>query len=126
MLDNNFKKIDFEVKDKDSVISFPSPLMLKIDELMTALKHVISNTTLHSLQNSLKHRRLFTPNEKWLTTGIDCEILGTDGKGWKKGKVRIQVSLEFQSDEPEIETTPENTNSELSLDDIRRKLNQVN
>ncbi len=126
MSDNNFKKIDFEVEEKDSVISFTSPLMLKIDELMTALKHTMLNTTLQNLQNSLKYRGLLLTNREWFTTGIECEILGTDGKGWKKGKVRIQVSLEFQPDEPEIEVILENTAPESSLDDIRRKLNQVN
>ncbi|MDJ0798160.1 MAG: KGK domain-containing protein [Calothrix sp. MO_167.B12] len=126
MPDNNFQSIDCEKKHKDSVISFETPLMLKIDELMTTLKHVISNTTLSNLQNSLKHRGLFPVNNAWLTKGIECEILGTDGKGWKKGKVRIKVSLEFCPDEPEIEAISENTTSESSLDDIRRKLNQVN
>jgi len=125
MLNNNFQKIDSEGKQKDSVILFTSPLMLKIDELMKALRQAMQDYILNSLYHQLKGRGLFPTNDEWFTTGIDCEILNTDGKGWKKGKVRIKVSLEFQPDEPEIEAI-ENSNSESSLDDIRRKLNQVN
>ena len=124
MLDNNFQKIDSEGKQKDSVISFTSPLMLKIDNLMTALRQAMRDNILDSLCHKLEHRGCLPNDKRWFTTGIDCEILNTDGKGWKKGKVIIQVSLEFQPDEPEIEAI-ENSNSESSLDDIRRKLNQV-
>ncbi len=125
MLDNKFQKIDSEVKQKDSVISFPSPLMLKINDLMIALRQAMRNNILDDLYKKLEHRGCLTTNKEWFTKGVECEILDTDGKGWKKGKVRIQVSLEFQPDEPEIEAIETNP-SESSLDDIRRKLNQIN
>lgn len=55
----------------------------------------------------------------------DCQILRVSGKGWQKGKLKIQiskltnnqaggVSLEFCSDEPDEPESP--------LDDIRKRL----
>ncbi|MEC4895662.1 MAG: KGK domain-containing protein [Oscillatoria sp. PMC 1051.18] len=52
---------------------------------------------------------------QWFDDGIDCEILKTDGQGWRKAKVKIKLELEFNplseiettESEPEIETEPE-------------------
>jgi hypothetical protein len=50
-------------------------------------------------------------------------------QGWKKGKMRIKlnVTIEFCPDEPEVKEIPENNESETSqpespLDDLRRQL----
>lgn len=64
----------------------------------------------------------------WFKDGINCEILRLDGKSWQKGKVKIKVTLEFCLDEPDIEETLENNQSEInqsesSLDDIRQMMN---
>ncbi len=58
----------------------------------------------------------------WGKDGLDCEILNLGSKSWKKGKVRIKISVEFltQEDEPEI------SEPESPLDDIRRIINQDN
>ncbi|TAG95801.1 MAG: hypothetical protein EAZ09_07435 [Oscillatoriales cyanobacterium] len=60
---------------------------------------------------------------------MDCEILGVGAQGWKKGKIKLKlnVTIEFCPDEPEVEETPENNQLEISapespLDDLRRQL----
>ncbi|MEG5138085.1 MULTISPECIES: KGK domain-containing protein [unclassified Microcoleus] len=64
--------------------------------------------------------------------GIEGEVLRFGSQGWKKGKIRVQIVVEFCPDEPEVEETPENNESQTSqpespLDDLRRKLlNQEN
>ncbi|MEG5058269.1 KGK domain-containing protein [Microcoleus sp. A2-C5] len=64
--------------------------------------------------------------------GIEGEVLRFGSQGWQKGKIRVQIVVEFCPDEPEVEETPENNESETSqpespLDDLRRKLlNQEN
>ncbi len=67
--------------------------------------------------------------KQWFGNGIDCEVLKIGAKGWKKGKMKITVSLEFCPDEPEVTETPENnqpkTNEpESPLDDLRRMINE--
>jgi len=66
-----------------------------------------------------------TPNNK-LKEGIDIELLRIVGKGWQKGQVKIRISLDFYSDEPEIPEVSKNHMSELSLDDIRRTISRNN
>jgi hypothetical protein len=48
-----------------------------------------------------------------LTDGVDSEILRIASDGWKKGKLKIKVSVEFIPEEPEI---PE---YQSPLDEIR-------
>ncbi|TAG01984.1 MAG: hypothetical protein EAZ39_25165 [Oscillatoriales cyanobacterium] len=62
---------------------------------------------------------------------MDCEILRVGAQGWKKGKMKLKlnVTIEFCPDEPEVEETPENNESETSqpespLDDLRRQFLQ--
>ncbi|HEY9690821.1 MAG TPA: KGK domain-containing protein [Oculatellaceae cyanobacterium] len=67
--------------------------------------------------------------QQWLGNGRDCEVLKIGGKGWKKGKMKIRVSLEFCPDEPEDTETPENPQPETNqpespLDDLRRMINE--
>lgn len=70
--------------------------------------------------------------ENWFIDGINCEIFKIGNKGWQKGKIRIKlnISLEFCPDEPEVEKNlavnlQEISQSESPLDDIRRIINHV-
>jgi hypothetical protein len=49
----------------------------------------------------------------WFEEGVDCKILKAGSDGWKKGKLKINVTVEFIPDEPEI---PE---YQSPLDEIR-------
>lgn len=49
--------------------------------------------------------------DAWFADGIECEVLQPNSSGWQKGKVRINVSLEFLPDplegqEPDPEASP--------------------
>ena len=56
-------------------------------------------------------------NNVWFEEGVSFEILRAGSPGWQKGKMRINVTLEFIPDEPE-EKSP--------LDDVRQELEQNN
>ncbi|MBD1920822.1 hypothetical protein H6F77_06950 [Microcoleus sp. FACHB-831] len=71
----------------------------------------------------------YKTNWKWFREGKDCEVLRIGVNGWKKGKMRIKLTVEFIPDEPEIPETPASKEPEISqpqspLDDIRRIINQ--
>ena len=53
-----------------------------------------------------------------LTDGIDSEILKIAANGWKKGKFKINVVVEFIPEEPEI------LEYQSPLDEIRREMQQ--
>ena len=56
-------------------------------------------------------------NNVWFKEGVNFEILRANSKGWQKGKIKINVTLEFIPDAPE-EISP--------LDDVRQELEQNN
>lgn len=72
-----------------------------------------------------------------LSSGTVCQLFSGDGanasilcigsQGWKKGKIKLKITLEFCPDEPEIEEiTPSNNvginQTSSPLDDIRRRM----
>ncbi|MEG4579282.1 KGK domain-containing protein [Microcoleus sp. MON1_C5] len=139
-------KFDFHNCGNDDALSFGNA-MLKVGKLKeTVVNRVLPEYGLgETLNKSLKEQNLNIDvpldtrqkrfsYEKWFGEGIDCEILRVGVNGWKKGKIKLKlnVTIEFCPDEPEVEETPENNESETSqpespLDDLRRQLlNQEN
>ncbi|WLT37122.1 hypothetical protein NON20_14000 [Synechocystis sp. B12] len=52
----------------------------------------------------------------WFEKGVECKILQAGSSGWKKGKIKINVCVEFIPDEPE----PNEYQS--PLDEIRQEI----
>lgn len=65
-------------------------------------------------------------NEIKFNSLIDCEILKIGGKGWQKGKLKIQICISPDNsglDEVYLEFCPDEPNEPVSsLDDIRQIL----
>lgn len=146
-LDINMEdKFDFYNCGNEDALSF-GHAMLKVEKLKeTVTYRVLPEYGLgETLNKSLKEQNLNIDvpldtrlkrfsYENWFGQGIDCEILKVGAQGWKKGKIKIKlnVTIEFCQEKPEVEETPENNESETSqpespLDDLRRQLlNQEN
>ena len=58
----------------------------------------------------------------WLDEGITCKLLSAnEGRGWRRGKIRLRLEIEL--DEPEPEPEPEPTKDDPnSLDSLRTEL----
>ncbi|MCY7385353.1 MAG: hypothetical protein LH628_22880 [Microcoleus sp. CAN_BIN18] len=152
-LDINMEdKFDLHNCDNDDALSFGNA-MLKVEKFKETVNKVLPEYGLgETLTKSLREQNLNIEvghkgsfhggslhnirylYDKWFGQGIDCEILRVGAQGWKKGKIKLKlnVTIEFCPDEPEIEEIPENNESETSqpespLDDLRRQLlNQEN
>jgi KGK domain len=115
--------------DEDTVLSFPWS-MFKLSNFINSVHNALQDSGLDTLKNQLKNRGGISGDcNQWYRQGVDCELLKPGTKGWKKGKLRIKISLEFSPDEPEIDEIPVNqqiniTQPESPLDDIRRTMNQ--
>jgi KGK domain len=138
-------KFYFHNCGNDDALSF-GEAMLKVEKLKETVNRVLPENELGETLNSLLGRQkldidvgLTTDQtrylyENWFGQGIDCEILRVGAQGWNKGKIKLKlnVTIEFCPDEPEVEETTENNESETSqpespLDDLRRQfLNQEN
>ena len=133
-------KFDFHNCGNDDALSFGNA-MLKVEKLKETVNNVLPEYELgRTLDHLLSQQQLnidvgLTTDrtrylyENWFGQGIDCEILRVGANGWKKGKIKLKlnVTIELCPDEPEVEQTPENNNSETSkpespLDDLRRQL----
>ncbi|MEG4861831.1 MULTISPECIES: KGK domain-containing protein [unclassified Microcoleus] len=133
-------KFDFHNCGNEDALSFGNA-MLKVEKLKETVNEVLPENGLGQTLNKLlreqnlnidipfdaRQKRL--SSENWFGEGIDCEILRVGAQGWKKGKIKLKlnVTIEFCPDEPEVEETPENNESETSkpespLDDLRRQL----
>lgn len=91
---------------------------LKSDQLICKIIHQIN------LSARIKQKLFLDDSE-----GVKAAALKFGAKGWQKGKIRIRMNVEFCPDETEVIETPtnnqpENNESELPLDDLRRMINQ--
>lgn len=109
-----FDKLD-SVQDSEAAISFFTT-MVKLGDLMTEVMNAFQSRGLDGLGHAFQHRGgLPIWNDErwnWMDNGVKCEILKPGSKGWQKGKLRINVTLEFEPDEPSEPASP--------LDEIRQ------
>jgi hypothetical protein len=67
--------------------------------------------------------RLASEHCQWFDDGISCEILDLNTRSWRKGQVKLKVTVEYYVDErPEQmllppDTPPENISTRASADD---------
>lgn len=110
----------------EDVCEFKQGGMYKIGKIRESLKTIITNRLHNAIKQPLQEQEIKIPEkfydegkevyQYWFTDGISCEILQIGAKGWKKGKIKIKVSVEFCPDEPEI------SEPESPLDEMRKAL----
>ena len=122
----NFKELKHE--DSNAVISFGDGTTFRINKFMKHLDSTFRELILSNLSEQLKQAGLGSPsnfqnqwNYKW-NNSVEAEILEPQSGGWKKGKVRLRVILEFCPDEPEDATINNAGQNSNFLDDIRQTI----
>ncbi|VEP16627.1 conserved hypothetical protein [Hyella patelloides LEGE 07179] len=126
-----FEVLDHENIQANSVVSFPQGRTFKIGQLLERVNFFFRQLTIPELperfsKEGLSKLPIYATTkgfalEDWNTKGVEAEILDLESGGWKKGKVRMRVVLEFCPDELEtIETNNHLENN--SLDDIRKTI----
>lgn len=112
----------------DDVIAFQDKLF-KAETFNEAFEKAVDYDLAENLHNKLASHGISIPHtsihpntkatpmkisyKKWFDEGVEIQILKTDAKGWRKGKVKIKCTIEFYSDE-----------SDSPLDDIRQEINK--
>ncbi len=129
-MEAKFKPLDSEPENNDSVVLFTSARSIfKVDELVSAVKQSFHLAGYHELAKQLRSRGGMSGDpQDWSSKGVDCEVLKPGARSWRKGKLRINLSLEFCPDEPDIaeipvSNQPDVSQTESSLDDICRMVN---
>ncbi len=113
-LDNNMIKLSKLRSDLKLVSSFNQN-----SEALVAIAKYVKSTLL----SKKDVEKLFNDD------GVDANVLRIGSQGWKKGKIKLKIVLEFCPDEPEIEQVTQSKDLEMNqpespLDDIRRMMNK--
>lgn len=118
---NKFTPLEF-----DEVISVDNACRIllyhptfKVSELVKAAIELFKTKDNITSQNWTEEKA------KWISEGVNAEVLKYGANNWQKGKVRL--TIEFCPDEPEVEETlPSNpkviSKLESPLDDLRRMM----
>jgi hypothetical protein len=117
----------------DDVIAFGES-MYRSSKLRKAIEQSFDGSVGRAIDQKLRQNGIEIPtrmigstrlaNEhcQWFEDGIGCEILDLDTRTWRKGQVKLKVSVEFFVEEPEQrllppDTPPENVSTRNSSDD---------
>ncbi|HEY9690822.1 MAG TPA: KGK domain-containing protein [Oculatellaceae cyanobacterium] len=132
-MSNKFDVIDC---NDDDVLSF-GDATFKVRRFTTAVRRAFGSSMGRTLSDGLNSQGVQIDNQivmpsgkpddykRWFGEGINCEILKLGYPSWKKGKVRIKVSVEFYMEEDEDKLdNQEISEPESPLDDLRRMINE--
>ena len=95
------------------VIAFNSEKWIDVNKLKSIVYQSFSSEAggIRAVSSHISSSSNLSSGYSWFDKGKECEILRAGSSGWQKGKIKINVTLEFIPDEPE-ETS--------LLDDIRQ------
>jgi hypothetical protein len=124
-VENN--NVDLKGCSDDDVISL-SRKFYKVENIKTGLNNFLfeaSNNTSsasHNLSIIFRSSEISINSDEsllLLTNGTDSEILKVASNGWKKGKLKLKMTIEFIPDEPEIQDELNSSEYKSPLDEIR-------
>lgn len=102
----------------EDVIAF-SNAMYRVDQITSAFDRQANTISSHICNTLTQSDKISIPNAVF-TTGFDCEVLGVNLKGWRKGRVVVKFELEFIPDEiEEVQEEEASASVDSSLDSLR-------
>ena len=123
-MEEQYKKVEWGEED---VIAFRGDQLKKSKLILESLKHSIRydswgkeltqtfSTKLNINSKNVIFGNNSEPFSKWFEDGVDCKIMRAyDSKGWRKGKIRVKLTVEF-------ELWEETDESDSPLDNFREQ-----
>jgi hypothetical protein len=104
--------------DPKDVISLNSEKWISVSKLKDIVYQAIIDSGISTISRDIASKSNFNSSHTWFKEGEDCEILRAGSPGWEKGKIKINITLEFIPDEVE--------KNQSFLDDVRQEINQNN
>ena len=103
-MEEKYRKIEWE---EDDVISFSEQTVIKLSEIFKSMEESIKDSTIgNTFRDKLDKKMRISKNStipqssnsnQWLEDGVDCEIMrADDAKGWRTGKIRVKLNIEFE------------------------------
>lgn len=104
--------------DENDVISFQPDKLVSISKFKSSLSKIIKDYAIQKINEVIASELTLNNSNTWFTDGEECEILRAGSSGWQKGKIKVNITLEFIPD-----TATEN---QSPLDDLRQEINNSN
>lgn len=104
--------------DEKDIVSFEYEKWISVGKLKDVIFQSFSSSGLDAASKYISNHSGLECDYIWFQQGEECEILRAGSQGWQKGKIKINVSLEFIPDEPEVIESP--------LDDVRQEIDKLN
>jgi KGK domain len=104
--------------DEKDVLSFLSEEWISVSKLKDIVSQSFSSSGLDATSRQISSLSRLGNSCIWFIQGEECEILRAGSQGWQKGKIKINVTLEFIPDELEVIESP--------LDDVRQEIDKLN
>lgn len=122
-MDDQYKALN--ERHENAVISFSNSSMFKVGNFIAMITSAFRSGGIKELTGNLQHQRSNPFNDhNFFYTGTPCEILEPDGREWRKGKVRLKITLEFCPDQDEdIHPLNSEHGIDSDLDEIRQIAN---
>ena len=121
----NAEALGNQSEDKETVLCFPAwSSLFKVEEFHQAAETSFGTQGIPHLAQTFKTRGVIPCNwGDWFGQGVECQLLRPGSEGWRKGKLKIEISLKFYPDElneakvaGKVEPEPD----ESPLDSIRQ------
>jgi hypothetical protein len=106
----------FYTLDDDVVVKIEEKLNYGFYDLVDNKSYTFEVNELHNAVFDKIKGELDTEESKLFIEAIEAKVIGFQGGGWKKGKVKCKLVLEFCPYEPIASQTPS------PLDEIRKSL----
>lgn len=91
--------------------------LFKFGKLKDAIETAFDQAVPNALNSHCKSQSVNMNLEQimdWFDAGVECKILQAGSSGWKQGKLKINVTVEFIPDPPQLMESP--------LDEVRREI----
>lgn len=121
-MSKQFLPVDQVLQDDDIIDSNNQGSVHRKDVFVQYLNDIFRDYLISSLISYLINKKgVSLPDGKkadeFGEDGVECKVLKTDGKGWKKAKMRFRLVLEIEMEDFEVEAVDVSP-----LDDIRQSI----
>ena len=105
--------VDIDDYGDADVMTFENNIMHKIGKVKAATKQMSQVRGALDAYLYKEFNNSLGTSTHWLS-GANCEILRVDGKEWKKGKLKFELTVKFYPDEPDEQELPTSNRQEVN------------
>lgn len=108
--------------DSRDIVFFGSDKLTSTSKLQDVIDKAFAQSGIPMIAEYMYRSLSLNYGLTWFEQGEECEILRAGSTGWQKGKIKINVTLEFIPDEPAGAKTDETSQNVNLSDDLHQAI----